>query len=172
MKKTLIAAGALAVAIIAPLSAAQAKDAFSLTIGGPNGFVHIGSPGPKHPKHPKGPGYGGKHFGYGGPGYGPYNGRYGYDLHGARAYGQCLYPRQIRRKLRRHGWHGMHALEIRPNAFKVRARRPNGMLFKLKVDRCTGHVIRAKPLFAGYGPGYGAGYGYKGYGRYPGWRWQ
>ena len=159
MMKTLIAAGALAIATIAPLNAAEAKDGrFSLTIGGPNGFVHIGDPGPRY----KGPVGGPKHFGPGKGGYGPR----GYGVRGPRAYGPCLYPRQIRRKLRRQGWFGIHAVEIRPNAFKARAHRPNGMLFKLKVDRCSGHIIRAKPAFAGYGPGHGN----KGYGYYPGWR--
>lgn len=58
----------------------------------------------------------------------------------------CIPRGEIRRHLIREGWSDFHNLELRTSIAFVRARSPSGRLFELKVDRCTGHVVRAEPL--------------------------
>jgi hypothetical protein len=85
--------------------------------------------------------------------------KYGYrdededDLFGPRRYAEdyrygrgCVPRYEIKRNLIRDGWHDFHALELRPGTASVRARRPNGKLFELRVDRCTGDVVDARPV--------------------------
>jgi len=55
----------------------------------------------------------------------------------------CLPRREIERRLYDSGWHDFHDIEIRRHAARVSARRPNGDVFRLKVDRCNGEVLRA-----------------------------
>ncbi len=62
----------------------------------------------------------------------------------------CLAPRQIHRRLRRQGWWDFERLRVRPFVLKVRARRPNGLMYKLKVDRCTGVIVSAKLVWRQY----------------------
>jgi hypothetical protein len=64
----------------------------------------------------------------------------------------CLPRYEIRQGLAREGWHDFQALELRPDIALLRARRPNGALFDLKVDRCSGAVVDAHPI-GGYVPG-------------------
>lgn len=56
---------------------------------------------------------------------------------------ECLPRREIERRLYDSGWHDFHDIEIRRHAARVSARRPNGDVFRLKVDRCNGEVLRA-----------------------------
>jgi hypothetical protein len=63
--------------------------------------------------------------------------RYGHD---------CLPRHEVRRRLRLEGWSDFHDVELRANTALLRARRLNGDLYDLKVDRCTGSVISALPL--------------------------
>jgi hypothetical protein len=84
-----------------------------------------------------------------------YGGGYG-DLYGARAAGYCLYPQQIRSKLAHYGWRGFDVVSLGSQYAYVCSYR-HGKPYELKVDRCSGEVYKAKPL---YGYGYGAGYGY------------
>ena len=65
-----------------------------------------------------------------------------------RHYGQapsgCL-PREVARaRLEARGWHEFHDIQIAGNVAHVRARRPNGRLFDLTIDRCTGEVLGAE----------------------------
>lgn len=99
------------------------------------------------------------------PGYAPYAGGYapppGYSNRGAyssRAPG-CLSKDTIQRELIAEGWRDFHAPQIiGQTEANLRARRPDGRLFELRVDRCTGDVIAARPLDErgysdrGYGP--------------------
>jgi hypothetical protein len=64
----------------------------------------------------------------------------------------CLPRREIKRRLVDEGWHDFHDLDIARNVARVKARRPNGDLFVLKVDRCNGDVLHADVLERG-GPG-------------------
>jgi hypothetical protein len=60
---------------------------------------------------------------------------------------RCV-PRELARdRLRAAGWRGFHAIEPRDGVVLVKARRPSGRLFDLTVDRCTGEVVDAKPIF-------------------------
>jgi len=58
----------------------------------------------------------------------------------------CLRPRQIRSNLQRQGWWDFHELRRVGDDFVVRARRPNGAVYQLRVKRCSGRVAAARPL--------------------------
>ncbi len=148
MKTTAIALGlATSIAALITLTAAAPASAktvdFSLSIGGPNGTLSIDTVGyGKKRKYGYSKGYGHK---YGKKGYGyPYG-----SLAQARAYGYCLYPDQIRHKLRNRGWRGFNVVKVGPYNAVVRSHR-YGAPYRLKVDRCTGRVVSKKPLY-GYG---------------------
>ncbi len=167
MKTALIAAGALLATTLTGLPDASAKDLkLGLTIGGPDGFIHISGPGPKH--HSK---HGSKGYGYGGQGYNPYQKGYGnYPGYGrgygnnnpyrgqnnvqrGRAHGYCMYPREIRRMLRHQGWQGFRIKKLTSGIAVIHSNR-HGMPYRLKIDRCTGQILKAKPKggYGGYGP--------------------
>jgi hypothetical protein len=77
----------------------------------------------------------------------------------------CLPRREIRRRLHDEGWFDFHDLEIFRSVARVNARRPNGDLFRLKVDRCNGDILRADPIDR-HGPGpYAWRYGPRGHDR-------
>lgn len=56
----------------------------------------------------------------------------------------CLPRREITRRLVDEGWRDFHDLDLSRTAARVSARRGNGDLFRLKVDRCNGEVLRAE----------------------------
>lgn len=58
----------------------------------------------------------------------------------------CVPRHEIRERLRAEGWGDFHDLELRPEIAAVRARRPNGDLYDLKIDRCSGSIVSARPL--------------------------
>jgi hypothetical protein len=87
------------------------------------------------------------------------------DGHGER-YAQkpgCTPKEVVQRELERDGWRGFHdAHAIDRNVGTVKARRPSGRLFELRVERCSGEVLSARPLEPlGYGPY--ADRGFRGY---------
>ncbi len=128
MKMTLIAATAFAAATMAGAPHASAKDFnYALTIAGPNGYVRIGTQGGK-------PGHG-----YDGPRGGRYHAR-PYDWY----LPHCLGPRQIQRRLRRHGWRDFHVVDVRKRALIVKAKRRGGPRYRLKIDRCNGEILKAR----------------------------
>lgn len=55
----------------------------------------------------------------------------------------CLPRGEIKQRLVDGGWHDFFDLDIAGRSTRVKARRPNGDLFALKVDRCSGEVLRA-----------------------------
>ncbi len=61
----------------------------------------------------------------------------------------CVPRYEIRRELRRDGWSDFHDLETRDSFAFVTARRPNGELYRLKIDRCAGEIVRARPVGEG-----------------------
>ncbi|MFM2423497.1 MAG: hypothetical protein RL291_2027 [Pseudomonadota bacterium] len=73
----------------------------------------------------------------------------------------CLPKQVIERELVADGWRDFHAPEVlNSQEAHIRARRPDGRLFQLRVDRCSGEIIAARPLFTpGYGPQTYGGYG-------------
>ena len=62
----------------------------------------------------------------------------------------CVSPRQIHKRLHRQGWGNFHNLRLRPNVliFKARqsrqGREANDLTYNLRIDRCTGALIKAK----------------------------
>ena len=64
-----------------------------------------------------------------------------------RADDGCMPPREIRRSLRGEGWREFEDLELRGATAVIRARRPNGKPYELEVDRCSGDIVHARPLF-------------------------
>jgi hypothetical protein len=96
--------------------------------------------------------------GYAPPGYGPPPRSYSHRNP------NCLSKDTIQRELIADGWREFHAPNVlNQDEATLRARRPDGRLFELRVDRCTGEVIAARPLGEpGYGPQV---YGYRGYPR-------
>ncbi len=64
----------------------------------------------------------------------------------------CLPREEIRRRLVSEGWRGFQDVDLHRNVALIRARRGPGDLFELKVDRCSGDVVRAVRV-EGRGPG-------------------
>lgn len=62
------------------------------------------------------------------------------------AQGNCLAPAQVRRRLKNQGWWDFRGLRRAGKDFVVLARRPNGTVYQLRLERCTGHVLKARPL--------------------------
>lgn len=57
---------------------------------------------------------------------------------------QCISPRRIHRRLVRQGWSDFHNLRLRRNQIRVKAYRPNGLLYNMRIQRCTGYIIRTQ----------------------------
>lgn len=57
----------------------------------------------------------------------------------------CIPRRAVRQRLASEGWGDFHDLEIRDRIALLRARRSDGRLYELKIDRCSGEVVRARP---------------------------
>jgi len=136
MKTFLIAASALLTATVVTAPAAMAAEpAFGFTIQGPNGYIEIGARG-----H--------------GRGYDVYDERdyRKHNRHGRRYWGgYCLDRKQIRRRLRHNGWRGLHNLRVRDRAFVINAWRRNGHEYRLRIDRCSGEILRAKHIGRDHG---------------------
>ena len=60
--------------------------------------------------------------------------------------GGCLSKGEIRFRLKEHGWAEFQDLEFRGETAVVNARRPDGMLYKLEVDRCSVVIVNARLL--------------------------
>jgi len=71
---------------------------------------------------------------------------------GFGAGGNCRAPRQVRRRLQRQGWWDFQGLRRSGENFVVRARRPNGTVYRLRIQRCSGQVLEATPLNNSDGP--------------------
>lgn len=80
----------------------------------------------------------------------PYEGRYAEAPPRQRIYGArpgCAPKDEVRYRLEQEGWTGFHDAQIaNDNTAYVKARRQNGRLFALTVDRCSGDIIAARPL--------------------------
>jgi hypothetical protein len=59
----------------------------------------------------------------------------------------CVARELARDRLRAAGWRGFHAVEARGNVVLVKARRPSGRMFDLTIDRCSGEVVDARPIY-------------------------
>lgn len=64
----------------------------------------------------------------------------------------CLESWEIERTLARDGWTRIHALSTRRGVTRIRARRyDSGRPFVLRVDRCSGELISARPSLRVFG---------------------
>jgi hypothetical protein len=58
----------------------------------------------------------------------------------------CQSHDEIRRSLRDDGWRDFQDVEIRDQTAIIQARRPSGQPYNLKIDRCSGDIVNARPL--------------------------
>lgn len=58
----------------------------------------------------------------------------------------CVHQSEIRRSLVAEGWRDFQDLDLRGDVALLRARRPGGQAYDLKVDRCSGEIVHARPL--------------------------
>lgn len=74
---------------------------------------------------------------------------------------RCVPRREIEERLVSEGWRDFTDPEKRGGLGIFKARRPNGRLYELSVDRCSGEIVDARPLggeyrpYASYRPYYG-----------------
>lgn len=69
-----------------------------------------------------------------------------HDRRYARPGSTCTPRREVRRNLAEQGWSDFQEAEVQGDSAIVRARRPSGHQFELRIDRCSGDVIEARPL--------------------------
>lgn len=65
-----------------------------------------------------------------------------------RQSGECVPRDMVRNRLEGRGWHDFHAAQPMGEVVHIRARRPNGRLFDLTLDRCSGEVLGAEAIEA------------------------
>lgn len=145
MKRTSLAAGAFAAALVAGVIPAFAADLdygraptdrYSSAYEDPRYRDLYAEPSPPRygytPVHPVPPAYVYRD-----------NQRYAeYDRPGLDRH-RCL-PREILKdRLISEGWRDFQELELRGGVARIHARRPNGDLYALKVDRCSGEIINS-----------------------------
>jgi hypothetical protein len=90
--------------------------------------------------------------------------------------GSCVRSEQVRDRLTSAGWRDFHAGKaVNPTTVTLRARRPSGRLFELRLHRCSGEILHAHALEGPPRPHYGfkgrppwGPYGYGPYGPPPG----
>lgn len=69
----------------------------------------------------------------------------------------CAPRWEVRNRLVSNGWRNFQRLAVRQNIVVLRAERPNGQAFDIKVDRCSGEIVAQRPAYnrgyGAYGPG-------------------
>ena len=71
--------------------------------------------------------------------------------------GGCLSRRGLRANLINQGWRDMRGVAADPDVIGLTASRPNGLVYRLKIDRCSGVILAAYLLDQG---GNGGAYAY------------
>jgi hypothetical protein len=66
--------------------------------------------------------------------------------HSSAPGGNCASHHEIRRDLTEQGWSEFTDIELRGASALIEARRPNGNLYQLKIDRCSGEIQNAQRL--------------------------
>ena len=56
----------------------------------------------------------------------------------------CLPREAVRERLSSDGWRQFQHVELRGNIARIDARRPNGDLYALNVDRCSGEIVGSR----------------------------
>lgn len=59
---------------------------------------------------------------------------------------ECLPQETIRARLEHRGWFEFHDPKVAGNLVHIRARRNNGQLYDVTVDRCSGQVLGAEVI--------------------------
>lgn len=143
MKSALAAAVAAALALSAPVKAADLGydengvpyetvgqsydgDYPVPTASVDDGYVEPGAPGAD------------AYFDEEGQGYAPT-----YRRHKRRHAGECLSRRGLRANLINQGWRDLRGIAADPDVVGLTASRPNGLVYRLKIDRCSGVIIAA-----------------------------
>ena len=57
---------------------------------------------------------------------------------------ECLPREAVRDRLTRDGWRDFQRLDLRGSVASIEARRPNGDLYALNVDRCSGDIVGSR----------------------------
>jgi hypothetical protein len=81
-----------------------------------------------------------------------------YRRHKLRHAGDCLTRHALRANLFNQGWRDFRGIEPDPDVVGLTATRPNGLVYRLKIDRCSGVIIAAFLLDQG---GNGNAYAYE-----------
>jgi hypothetical protein len=87
-----------------------------------------------------------------GQGYAP-----AYKRHKRQLAGDCLTRRGLRTNLISQGWRDLRGIAADPDVIGLTASRPNGLVYHLKIDRCSGVILAAYLLDQG---GNGGAYAY------------
>lgn len=66
-----------------------------------------------------------------------------YKKHKRRHAGDCLTRRGLRANLINQGWRDLRGIAADPDVVGLTASRPNGLVYRLKIDRCSGVIIAA-----------------------------
>jgi hypothetical protein len=66
--------------------------------------------------------------------------------HSSAPSSNCASHHEIRRDLTEQGWSQFNDVELRGSSALIEARRPNGNLYQLKIDRCSGEILNAQRL--------------------------
>lgn len=66
-----------------------------------------------------------------------------YKRHKRRHAGDCLSRRGLRANLIGQGWRDLRGIAADPDVVGLTASRPNGLVYRLKIDRCSGVIIAA-----------------------------
>lgn len=80
-----------------------------------------------------------------------------YKRHKRRHASECLSRRGLRANLINQGWRKLRGIAADPDVIGLTASRPNGLVYRLKLDRCTGVIIAAYLVDQG---GNNGGYAY------------
>ncbi|MEZ5925585.1 MAG: hypothetical protein R3D57_14485 [Hyphomicrobiaceae bacterium] len=80
-----------------------------------------------------------------------------YRRHRPRHAGTCLTRRGLRANLINQGWRDLRGVAADPDVVGVTASRPNGLVYRLKIDRCSGVILAAYLLDQGAGEAYAYG---------------
>jgi hypothetical protein len=72
--------------------------------------------------------------------------------------GECLTRRGLRANLINQGWRDLRGIAADPDVVGLTATRPNGLVYRLKIDRCSGVILAAYLLDQG---GNGGAYAYE-----------
>lgn len=54
---------------------------------------------------------------------------------------ECVSKRTIRVRLKEQGWKRFHGLAMNADTIGITASRPNGLVYRLKLDRCSGVIM-------------------------------